>query len=80
MLLAAAVLAGGLAYLATLPLTRKLRVNPKLFGLPVALVVGSVVVAVLFYGPGHLGTLNPEPDPDPNKIVGIWVATMKFKN
>ena len=74
MLAGAAALTGGLAYLATLPLARKLRIKPVFVGLPVAIVVGSAVVAGLVYGLGHLGWLYPEPEPDPNKIVGTWVT------
>ncbi len=75
MLAGAAALTGGLAYLATLPLARKLRIKPVFVGLPVAIVVGSAVVAGLVYGLSHLGWLYPEPEPDPNKIVGTWAAT-----
>lgn len=71
----AAALTGGLAYLATLPLARKLRIKPVFVGLPVAIVVGSAVAAGLVYGLSHLGWLYPEPEPDPNKIVGAWAAT-----
>ena len=45
MLAGAAALTGGLAYLATLPLARKLRIKPVFVGLPVAIVVGSAVAA-----------------------------------
>lgn len=74
-LMGAAALTGGLAYLGMAPLARKLGVKPILLGLPVAIVVGATVVAGLFYGLSHLGWLYPEPEPDPNKIAGTWVAT-----
>jgi len=73
--MAAAALTGGLAYLATLPSAKKLRINLIFVGLPVAILMGSAVVAVLIYSTSHFGRLRPEPEPDPNKIVDTRVAT-----
>lgn len=75
MLAGAAVLTGGLAYLVMVPLARKLKIKPIFLGLPIAVVVGVAVAAGLLYGLSHLGWLYPEPEPDPSKITGTWVAT-----